>query len=208
MVSAKHGQSPQNPAALTRIPDTSIITAINAAWAATHPNTPNLVVFSVDDDGMLLWTSDRSAAATGFVKTYLLTHTATGNDINGNPVTMIPASGLTQVYAGEGVADLIGVSAMDPRLPDVIGIARYGTVYTGGQGKIAEHGGDNPQDRNVPILVSGPSTPRGRMSTSPVETTQVGRPSSICSASTPTSCKRCNRKGPQFCLACRLGASA
>jgi hypothetical protein len=172
IVSAKHGQSPQNPAALTRIPDGPIIDAINAAWATTHPDNPKLVVFAVDDDGILMWTSDRSPAATSFVKNWLIAHSATGNDINGNPKT-VPASGLTQAYAGAGAADLIGVAARDPRVPDVIGIAQYGTVYTGGQGKIAEHGGDNPQDRNVPILVSGPSAPHDRMSTAPVETTQI-----------------------------------
>jgi len=26
-----------------------------------------------------------------------------------------------------------------------------GSVYTGGNGKIAAHGGDNPQDRDVPL---------------------------------------------------------
>jgi phosphoglycerol transferase MdoB-like AlkP superfamily enzyme len=52
------------------------------------------------------------------------------------------------------------------------GVAQYGTVYTTGT-KIAEHGGDNPQDRNVPILVSGPSAPHDPMNTSPVETTQI-----------------------------------
>jgi len=173
IVSAKHGQSPQNPAALTRIDDGAITSAINAAWAKIHPDNPNLIVFSVNDDGFLAWTSDRSPTATEFVRHWLLTHPATGNDINGNPVTNIPASGLTQVYAGAAAADLIGVPAGDPRVPDVIGIARYGTVYTGGQGKIAEHGGDNPQDRNVPILVAGPSTAHGRMNTAPVETTQI-----------------------------------
>jgi arylsulfatase A-like enzyme len=30
-----------------------------------------------------------------------------------------------------------------------------------------------PQDRNVPILVSGPSAPHDRMNTAPVETTQI-----------------------------------
>jgi hypothetical protein len=172
IVSAKHGQSPQNPAALTRIPDGPIVEAINAAWAAIHPANKKLIVFSVDDDGMLMWTSDRSPAATDFVKTFLLTHPGMGNDINGNAKT-VPASGLTQVYAGAGAAGLIGVRPLDPRVPDVIGIAQYGTVYTAGKGKVSEHGGDNPQDRNVPILVSGPSVAHDRMNTAPVETTQI-----------------------------------
>jgi transposase len=39
------------------------------------------------------------------------------------------------------------------RVPDIVGITQIGTVYTGGKGEIAEHGGANPQDRDVPILV-------------------------------------------------------
>ena len=53
-----------------------------------------------------------------------------------------------------------GVPAGDARVPDVIGIAQYGVVYTGKQGKIAEHGGDNPQDRDVPLVVAAPGRAR------------------------------------------------
>ncbi len=60
VISAKHGQSPTDPNRLARVPDSPIISAINAAWATTHPSNPNLVIFSTDDDGMLLWLSDRS----------------------------------------------------------------------------------------------------------------------------------------------------
>ena len=45
-------------------------------------------------------------------------------------------------------------------------------VYTSKTKKIAEHGGDDPQDRDVPLVVSGPGirhdTQRG-----PVEITQI-----------------------------------
>jgi hypothetical protein len=37
IVSAKHGQSPMNPAALNRINDGQIIKALNAAWNTSHP---------------------------------------------------------------------------------------------------------------------------------------------------------------------------
>ena len=50
-------------------------------------------------------------------------------------------------------------------------------VYTGGKSKIAEHGGDDRQDRNVPILVAAPGLiaglQGGRVIGSPVETTQI-----------------------------------
>ena len=172
IISAKHGQSPTDPTALARVPDKPIIAAINAAWTAAHPGAGNLIIFSTDDDGMLLWLSDRSQAAADFVKGYLLSHTAAGNDINGNPVT-VSASGLTKVYAGEASAEYFGVPSSDPRHPDVFGVAQHGVVYTGGQAKIAEHGGAGQQDRNVPILVVTPGAGHGRVIDAPVGTTEI-----------------------------------
>ncbi|MGA2825908.1 MAG: alkaline phosphatase family protein [Streptosporangiaceae bacterium] len=172
IISAKHGQSPTDPTTLARVPDAPIISAINAAWTAAHPGTGKLVIFSTDDDGMLLWLSDRSQAAADFVKQYLLTHSAAGNNVSGNPVT-VSASGLKAVYAGAASAEFYGVPDSDPRHPDVTGIAQHGVVYTGGEAKIAEHGGDDPQDRNVPVLVVSPTLRHGAAIGAPVETTQI-----------------------------------
>jgi phosphoglycerol transferase MdoB-like AlkP superfamily enzyme len=74
---------------------------------------------------------------------------------------------------GAGAAAFMGVPDGDPRHPDIIGIAQHGVVYTGGTSKIAEHGGDDPQDRNVPILVVLPGQARGTTISTPVETTQI-----------------------------------
>jgi hypothetical protein len=172
IISAKHGQSPTDPGDLARVPDGPIISAINAAWTAAHPGAGDLVIFSTDDDGMLLWLSDRSQAAANFVKGYLLSHAAAGNDISGNPLT-VSASGLEKVYAGEASADYFGVPNGDPRHPDVFGIVQHGVVYTGGKAKIAEHGGAGFQDRNVPILVVLPGLRHGRTVRGEVETTQI-----------------------------------
>jgi Type I phosphodiesterase / nucleotide pyrophosphatase len=176
IISAKHGQSPTDPNDLARVPDSPIISAINAAWKAAHPGAGDLVIFSTDDDVMQLWLSDRSQAAADFVKNYLLTHSAAGNNIGGSAI-MVQASGLTAAYAGAAAAAFIGVPAGDPRHPDVIGIVQHGVVYTGGKGKIAEHGGDDRQDRNVPILVDVPGLlpglQGGRVIGVPVETTQI-----------------------------------
>jgi hypothetical protein len=53
IVSAKHGQSPMNPAALNRIDDGKIIDALNAAWNSSHqggkPSAKPLVALNVDD---------------------------------------------------------------------------------------------------------------------------------------------------------------
>jgi arylsulfatase A-like enzyme len=173
IISAKHGQSPQTPSALTRIPDGPILSAMDAAWAALHPSdTQPLVVQSTDDDGMLLWLSDRSVAATTFAKNFLLDYSGTGNDINGAPKAFTQ-SGLTQVYAGAEAAGYFNVPVNDPRVPDVFGIAQYGVVFTGGQAKIAEHGGANFQDRNVPILISGAGIHGHAVVNTPLETTEI-----------------------------------
>jgi hypothetical protein len=173
ILSAKHGQSPQDPAKLTRIPDGPIMDALDAAWQAAHPAaTQPLVLGSVNDDGMVIWLTDRSQAAADFAQQFLLNHSGTGNDINGNPKAYT-ASGLRQVFAGEAAADFFRVEPGDPRVPDVFGISQVGVVYTGGKKKIAEHGGANPQDRDVPLVVSGAPVRETGVEDDPVETTQI-----------------------------------
>src|SRR5499427_10037437 len=173
ILSAKHGQSPQDPAKLTRIPDGPIMDALDAAWQAAHPSaTAPLVLGSVNDDGMVIWLTDRSQAAADFAKQFLLDHSGTGNDINGNPKAYT-ASGLRQVFAGEAAADFFHAKPGDPRVPDVFGVSQVGVVYTGGKKKIAEHGGDNPQDRDVPLVVSGAPVGETGVEDDPVETTQI-----------------------------------
>jgi hypothetical protein len=170
IVSAKHGQSPMNPAALNRIKDGQIIAALNAGWKSSHPSATPLVAFEVDDDGMILWLNDRSDTATDYARQFLVNYSDSTASVDHKPVK---SAGLWQVYTGKAAAQLIGVSESDPRVPDVIGIAQYGVVYTGGTSKIAEHGGDHPEDRNVPILVTWPGATSGLNVTAPVETTQI-----------------------------------
>jgi hypothetical protein len=172
IISAKHGQSPTDPGDLARVPDGPIIDGLNAAWSAAHPGAGDLVAFATDDDVMQLWLSDRSQAAADFAKNYLLTHSSAGNNIGGSPVT-VGSSGLKTVYAGAASAAFFGVPVGDPRHPDVFGIVQHGVVYTGGQAKIAEHGGADRQDRNVPILVVAPGPGHGREIGTPVETTEI-----------------------------------
>jgi arylsulfatase A-like enzyme len=171
VLSAKHGQSPTQPGALTRIDDGPILTGLDAAWQGAHPGAGKLVAHAADD-AMLLWLTDRSPAATGFARAYLLARHAQGSDITGAP-RAYTASGLTTVEAGRSAADFFGVRPGDPRVPDLLGITEHGVVYTGGKGKIAEHGGADPQDRHVPILVAGPHPEGHSTSDQPVNTTQI-----------------------------------
>jgi hypothetical protein len=174
IISAKHGQSPMNLAALNRINDGMIISDLNAAWNKSHqggnPTAPPLVAFGVDDDNMLLWFNDRSSTATEYAKQFLTKYSKAAASVDGKKVY---SAGLIQIYTGVAAAQFIGVAQSDPRVPDVIGIAQYGVVYTSHQSKIAEHGGDHLEDRNVPILVVWPGATAGLNVTDPVETTQI-----------------------------------
>ena len=168
ILSAKHGQSPLDTAQLRRIDDGAIVSAINNAWQSGHPANASLVSFSVNDDGMLLWLSD--PAGTGFVRGWLMGHSAPGMTYGGATVT-VPHSGLVSVLDGP---KFFGTSATDSRVPDLIGQAAVGTVYThlNPKGKIAEHGGINPGDQHVPLVVSGAAAPSA-VNSAAFETTSI-----------------------------------
>ncbi len=171
ILTAKHGQSPLNNSQLQRVNDGPIIAGVNAAWAAKHPGNRTLIVQEADDDGLLWWLSDRSQAAADFAKNYLWAHTAPAVTFAGKTIT-VQHSGLKEIFAGDQAAHFFGVKNSDPHHPDVFGISQVGTIYTTGS-KIAEHGGDNPGDRDVPLLVYAPGTIKPVQSGSRVETTQV-----------------------------------
>jgi hypothetical protein len=181
ILSAKHGQSPQDPTALVRIDDGPIVDAINRDWRARigDPSAPDLVAASTNDDAIMMWLSDHSPTATSFVAHWLMTHPATGNTYNATdptqpgPSRTLRSSGLTRVYAGAAAARHFGVPIVDPRHPDVWGIVQHGVVYTGGTKKIAEHGGADPEDRHVPLVVYAPSVKHGHTVHKRVETTQI-----------------------------------
>jgi hypothetical protein len=175
ILSAKHGQSPEDLSTLRRVDDGPIIDGLNAGWAAAHPAAAPLVAFSVDDDVMLLWLSDRHAGALAFAKRYLLTHSAPANtaaDSTGVYSTTVSSSGLTRVYTGGKADAVVSARLGDPHAPDLIGIAQHGVVYTGKTKKISEHGGAAPDDRDVPLVVSGAGITH-RSSSQSVQTTQI-----------------------------------
>lgn len=157
ILSAKHGQSPQDRSELTLINDGDMLAALEAAWSATNPSISPLVAHAMDDDGVLLWLNDRTA--TDFVKNFLMNYSGTGisSDAAGVKIPKpFTNAGLSQVLAGSEAANSLGLTLADQRAPDVIGYAKAGSVYGGGKlSKIAEHGGHAVADRAVPIVVSG-----------------------------------------------------
>lgn len=183
ILTSKHGQSPIDPSKLVRIDDSVLVSNIDAAWKAAHPSdTTPLIAADTDDDAIMMWLSDRSQAAAEFVSSYLMNHSATGNQLvcttaAGCSTTYqnvtVQHSGLVKVYAGQAAANYFHVSAGDPRHPDVWGVVQVGVVYTGGHSKIAEHGGANVDDRDVPLFVFAPGRVRSWVYNQTVETTQV-----------------------------------
>lgn len=176
ILSAKHGQSPIKPNQLRRVDDAAIIDKLDAAFAAKHPSAAPLVTFSVDDDAMLVWLSDRSPAALAFAKHYLLTHSAPANRINdpkGTYSTTVRSSGLTAAYTGAAADKFVGARIGDSHAPDLIGISQVGVVYTGKVGKISEHGGDSAADRHVALVVSGAGVAHHAQQATAVNTTQI-----------------------------------
>jgi hypothetical protein len=170
IVTAKHGQSPVDPNQLITVQDGPIIDAINAAWQQTHPDNPKLIVAGTDDDLWQSYLSDNSQAACDFVKNYLWDHTAQGFDVNKNRVT-VQHSGLAQIWAGADAANFFGVPVDNGNYPDVFGKVQEGIVYAKPT-KLAEHGGMNPGDRHVMMVVNGPGI-QAQVEPSSVETTQV-----------------------------------
>jgi hypothetical protein len=172
ILTAKHGQSPEDPNTLTRVDDGAIINAINAAWTALHPSAPPLIATATDDTAIQLWLSDRSQQAAEFVKHYLLTHSVTGNTVSGGTRTL-PSSGLTKVYAGAAAAAYFGVRRSDTRHPDVWGVTQPGVLYTGGKAKIADHGGAGAEDRDVALVLYAPHVVAAGVDDHSIEITRV-----------------------------------
>jgi hypothetical protein len=156
--------------------DGPIIDAINAAWTTQTGEKNNLIVAGTDDDLWQGYLLVKTQAAADFVKNYLWNHSATAvlysNDGTDRGTEQVAHSGLAQIYAGQDPAGFFGVPYSDPRYPDVFGRVQVGVVYTGGT-KIAEHGYDNPGDRDVPMLVYAPGVVHHQVSDRWVETTQV-----------------------------------
>jgi hypothetical protein len=183
ILSAKHGQSPIDSRSLKRVDDGAVIDDLNAAWASAHADQPQpLVAASLNDDAMLLWfaNGNRSALADSFATTFLQGYNGDGTGTDGHAKATdvatasvaYTAAGLAAIHAGPEAAAFIGTDVGDPRVPDVIGVVQHGVVYTGKTAKIAEHGGDDPADRHVPLVVAGPGI-RHEVHPRAVETTQI-----------------------------------
>ena len=147
IVSAKHGQSPIDRTKRVALDDSKVIAApIGANFA-----------FDIADDGVLIWLKDNSGNKTAEAVQAL-------KNFAGD-------TGIQSFLFGDALADMFQDPSHDSRAPDIIGITRVGVIYTGGS-KIAEHGGFNPDDVHVALVVSNPDLPKSTVNAT-VATKQI-----------------------------------
>jgi type I phosphodiesterase/nucleotide pyrophosphatase len=170
IVSAKHGQSPINPAKVNKpahfadlvatLPDATTnaggIAIAGAAACTPGPGTGAGCGFVQDDDIALIWLQDQSQ--TQAVRDYLNTNA--------------PALFIEEVMAGAEIEARFNSPLTDSRTPDLIVQPIYGTTYTTSPRKNAEHGGFSFGDTNVGLIVSNPEL-HSRVVKTPVATSQV-----------------------------------
>jgi hypothetical protein len=147
IVTAKHGQSPIDPAKVTKIPGSVPQTVVGSSYA-----------YDLSDDGSLIWLNSPSDIDSVLPN---LTE-ATGE----------PTLGGQEVFAGPTLINRWDDPAVDERTPDIIVKVNTGVIFTGGS-KIAEHGGLNEDDIHVGLLVSGPGIEKPVVFKGNVSTAQV-----------------------------------
>jgi hypothetical protein len=165
IVSAKHGQSPINPAKVNKPGHFADLVA-QMPGAGTDPGALAIASanacgtgpcgFVQDDDIALIWLQDQSKtkAAIDFLN------------------TNAKALFIDEVLGGDELKLKFNDPKHDSRTPDIIVQPIYGTVYTGSTAKNAEHGGMSFADTNVGLIVSNPQLPRVVVKT-PVLSSQV-----------------------------------
>jgi hypothetical protein len=168
IVSAKHGQSPINPAKVNKPGHfADLVAALAVKQGAT--SDPGVVAiananncssgacgFVQDDDIALIWLADQSQ--TEAVAAYL----------NANASALF----IDEVLVGNEMKLKFNDPLTDNATPDVIVQPIYGTTYTGSSKKNAEHGGFSFGDTNVGLVVSNPEL-HARTVKTPVATSQV-----------------------------------
>ena len=154
ILSAKHGQSPIDPARFTRIPDGATLTPAINAFA-------NDDAFHIADDVVLEWLKPSQQSDTNAVIDSMIQQQAAGTNL-----------GIGKFYSGAELIERFGDPSRDPRVPDIILAPNAGVVYANKPSKIAEHGGFTEDDTHVALLVANPLLPAGQVATF-VHTTQI-----------------------------------
>ena len=169
VITAKHGQSPIDPALLSvenaaysvapavldPIAGDNTIANVNAAGTATV-GSGIVVDFAIGDDTYLIWLHNQ-------VQTEAAVSLLQNNAAKFN---------IQSMYWGATLQSRYHVLPGDARAPDIVIQPTPGTIYNSGKKKVAEHGGAAPTDLNVGLLLSTPGLPTSTV-TDQVLTTSV-----------------------------------
>jgi predicted AlkP superfamily pyrophosphatase or phosphodiesterase len=153
IVTAKHGDTPIDPARRVAADLSVIPAAVNAVKEGL------LAAVRQDGSVALIWLKDQSR--TGEVVEALRARQEQGR--------------IQEIFAGEALKLRFNDPAVDPRVPDIIVQPVFGTLYVGPEPKdafVAEHGGMTDPDLHVALLLSMPDFDKATIKF-PVQTTQV-----------------------------------
>ncbi len=150
ILSAKHGQSPMNPAQ-HRIVDKKMIPGL------VDGVQKDLGAQVTQDSVALIWLADQSKTSA-----VVAALEAAKTD-----------AGIKDIYDAAKVTAMFGDASKDSRIPDIIVQPVDGVMYAKPTAtKIAEHGGFSGDDSHVPIIVSNPAL-AATMVNDPVTTMQI-----------------------------------
>ena len=142
IVSAKHGQSAIDPNRVLRIPADAPSDEPPSQVLSPSGVGPGLPVAQADEDDIsMLWLTDQSQTESAVA-------TLAANE---------SLLGQGEIFSGPSLTLQFNDPLTDSRTPDIIVAPNVGVVYTGGKGKVSEHGGFAYDDRNVLLIVSNPS---------------------------------------------------
>jgi Type I phosphodiesterase / nucleotide pyrophosphatase len=166
IITAKHGQSPIDPAKYLPIPGHSPLNngeSPSTILGSTYlPDSEINQVGPTEDDVSLLWLAPGASVSSALA----LLQTPANETL----------AGIGEVYGGYALSSLFNTPGLppsgDPRTPDIIVTPDFGVVYTGSKKKVAEHGGFSHDDTNVIVLVANPSLKSATLTT-PVATAQI-----------------------------------
>ncbi|HUA35735.1 MAG TPA: alkaline phosphatase family protein [Candidatus Binataceae bacterium] len=169
ILTAKHGQSPIDPARYDAILNNpggttpATILENDGLLAETSANFNG--IGPTEDDVSLIWLANSSELATAVADLE-----AQATDIGLGMLFDGPALAINYNTPGTSTAQI--PTSNDPRTPDIIVTPNVGVTYTGSSKKLAEHGGFAHDDTNVIMLVSNPSFKPATI-TAAVQTAQV-----------------------------------
>ena len=150
ILTAKHGQSPMDINKKQIVDEKIIPNLVNGIQK-------DLVAEVSGDDIGLLWLSDQS-------KTDQAVATLNSHKKEAH---------IDRVIAGNELKQLFRDPKTDARTPDIVVVPEFGVIYTKPTNPtIAEHGGFNHEDLNVPLLVANPAIAPQEIHTA-VQTAQI-----------------------------------